>query len=120
MSTFPFTITAEALAYIEQRLIDTQRETRLLAYEKVLAVAFNESWTSKTGKGGWNLGPQIVIGCHSRENLDADSVELEIAGFRVLIQKADLEYLTGKHVTLIETAHWPILAVKDDNAIKWT
>jgi hypothetical protein len=103
MSELPFAITPEAAGYIERVLLDAQKDLKLIAMARVLGYAFNCSWTSPEGGGGWYPFPHVVLGWHPVEEIaGGEYTELELVGFRVFAHRDTLERLSGKRIVLDE------------------
>jgi hypothetical protein len=121
MSELPFIMTPDAAAHIEKMLINAQRFPERLALATVFGVIYNASWVDQKGKGGGYSYPHVHVGWNRPEELDAaDYIELELVGFQVLAHKRSIEFLSGKRIELEHVDKHAILAVKDDNAPKWT
>lgn len=106
----PFFLTTEAAAHVEKRLLEAQRQPKLLALVRVL-------WGIPAPGYPYR---DVYLGWVEVENIDATYVEFEVAGFLVFIHQSMLEFLNGKTISLEKDRPGSSLVVRDPNAPKWT
>ena|SRR5437763_1019421 len=110
MADLPLSMTTEVAAYVEGILLRAQRDPKLLARAIVLCFLPAPGYPFREAHVGWL----------ETEHLDADYVELALAGFRVFVRTDCLAFLRGKTIGLEQGRMGAVLAVRDPDAPKWS